>query len=204
MDKKLFGTRINKARKDRGLTAEKLAEACNINSTYLRQIEGGKKLPSLPVFATLCRELRVSPNYILPDLVEGTEAEKIQKIFSESDPTPSQIEMLAEMAGVILKERYTDALKLGMLTFYFATSGVYAEPVIEDRLAKQICRIVRETHLTLHEREELFLDTIRDDTLPEHIMSAKDCAYIFDVCAAGRVEDAREMLGRFVTAHAAK
>ena len=102
MDKKLFGTRINKARKDRGLTAEKLAEACNINSTYLRQIE---KLPSLPVFATLCRELRVSPNYILPDLVEGTEAEKIQKIFSESDPTPSQIEMLAEMAGVILKER---------------------------------------------------------------------------------------------------
>jgi transcriptional regulator with XRE-family HTH domain len=105
VDKKLFGTRINKARKDRGLTAEKLAEACNINSTYLRQIEGGKKLPSLPVFATLCRELRVSPNYIMPDLVEGTEAEKIQKIFSESDPTPSQIEMLAEMAGVILKER---------------------------------------------------------------------------------------------------
>lgn len=43
MDKKLFGTRINKARKDRGLTAEKLAEACNINSTYLRQIEGGKE-----------------------------------------------------------------------------------------------------------------------------------------------------------------
>lgn len=81
MDKKLFGTRINKARKDRGLTAEKLAEACNINSTYLRQIEGGKKLPSLPVFATLCRELRVSPNYILPDLVEGTEARKKFKKF---------------------------------------------------------------------------------------------------------------------------
>lgn len=38
----------------------------------------------------------------------------------------------------------------------------------------------------------------------KHFMSAKDCAYIFDVCAAGRVEDAREMLGRFVTAHAAK
>ena len=35
-------------------------------------------------------------------------------------------------------------------------------------------------------------------------MSVKDCAYIFDVCAAGGVEDAREMLGRFVTAQAAK
>lgn len=109
------------------------------------------------------------------------------------------------MAEILESEkRYTDALKLGMLTFYFATSGVYAEPVIEDHLAKQICRVVWATGLTLHEREELFLDTIRDDTLPEHIMSAKDCAYIFDVCAAGRVEDAREMLGRFVTAHAAK
>lgn len=115
------------------------------------------------------------------------------------------VEWLTEMAEILESEkRYTDALKLGMLTFYFATSGVYAEPVIEDRLAKQICRVVWETGLTLHEREELFLDTIRDDTLPEHIMSAKDCTYIFDVCAAGRVEDAREMLGRFVTAQAAK
>ena len=86
------------------------------------------------------------------------------------------VEWLMEMAEILESEkRYTDALKLGMLT-----------------------------GLTLHEREELFLDTIRDDTLPEHIMSAKDCAYIFDVCAAGRVEDAREMLGRFVTAQAAK
>lgn len=48
MDKKLFGTRINKARKDRGLTAEKLAEACNINSTYLRQIEGGTAILQIP------------------------------------------------------------------------------------------------------------------------------------------------------------
>ena len=105
MDKKLFGARINKARKDRGLTAEKLAEMCNINATYLRQIEGGTKVPSLPEFVTLCQALKVSPNYILPDLVEGTEAEKIQKIFLEGDPTPSQIEMLEEMVQVILKGR---------------------------------------------------------------------------------------------------
>lgn len=135
MDKKLFGTRINKARKDRGLTAEKLAEACNINSTYLRQIEGGKKLPSLPVFATLCRELRVSPNYILPDLVEGTEAEKIQKIFSESDPTPSQIEMLAEMAGVILKERQAKYMSVKTnIAPRRLTQGFFAFLLLSERL----------------------------------------------------------------------
>lgn len=63
------------------------------------------------------------------------------------------VEWLTEMAEILESEkRYTDALKLGMLTFYFATSGVYAEPVIEDHLAKQICRVVWETGLTLHEQ----------------------------------------------------
>ncbi len=108
MDRKLLGQRINAARKDRGLTSEKLAEACNINATYLRQIEGGMKTPSLPMFVTICRELKVSPNYLLPDLVKGTEAENLkifEKIFAEADPSPSQIATIEEMARVILKGR---------------------------------------------------------------------------------------------------
>ena len=47
MDKKELGRRVNIARKDRGLTSEKLSELCHINATYLRQIEAGKKSPSL-------------------------------------------------------------------------------------------------------------------------------------------------------------
>lgn len=46
MEEKGFGKRINQVRKDRGLTAEKLSEACGINAVYLRQIEGGIKIPS--------------------------------------------------------------------------------------------------------------------------------------------------------------
>ena len=65
MDKKLLGRRINIARKDRKLTGEKLAEACNINATYLRQIEAGTKVPSMPVFVTICRELKVSPSLLM-------------------------------------------------------------------------------------------------------------------------------------------
>ena len=108
MDGKRLGRRIRSARKDRGLTGEKLAEACNINPTYMRQIESGAKTPSLPMFVTICRELKVSPNYLLPDLVKGTEGEKIEKIekiFSEADPLPSQIETIEEMIRVILKGR---------------------------------------------------------------------------------------------------
>lgn len=108
MDKKGLGRRINAARKDRGLTSEKLSEACNITATYLRQIESGAKTPSLPMFATLCRELKVSPNYLLSDLVVGSEVEiykKIEKIFSETKPSPNQIEIIEEMIWVILKRR---------------------------------------------------------------------------------------------------
>ena len=48
MERKGLGKRINEVRKDRGFTADKLSELCNINATYLRQIEGGVKMPSLP------------------------------------------------------------------------------------------------------------------------------------------------------------
>ena len=111
MDKKQFGRRVNSARKDRGMTSDKLAEACNVNPTYLRQIESGMKTPSLPLFIEICRVLKVSPNYMLPELVEGTEAEKLEnffKIFLEADPTPSQIEALEEMARIVMKGRFDE------------------------------------------------------------------------------------------------
>ena len=57
MGDKLLGRRINAARKDRGITSERLSELCNINDTYMRQIESGAKIPSLPVFVTICKEL---------------------------------------------------------------------------------------------------------------------------------------------------
>ena len=72
MDKKLLGKRINTARKDRGWTSERLSEACNINATYLRQIESGAKTPSLQVFVTLCSTLNVSPTYLLADFYART------------------------------------------------------------------------------------------------------------------------------------
>lgn len=109
MDKKQLGRRINSARKDRGMTNDKLAEACHINPTYLRQIESGMKAPSLPLFIEICRALKVSPNYMLPELVCGTEAEKLEnfeKNFLELDPTPSQIEALEEMVRLLAKGRF--------------------------------------------------------------------------------------------------
>ena len=60
MEGKGLGKRINMVRKDRGFTADRLSELCNINATYLRQIEGGIKVPSLPVFINICNALKIS------------------------------------------------------------------------------------------------------------------------------------------------
>ena len=98
MDKKLLGRQINLARKDRGLTSEKLSEACNINATYLRQIEAGAKMPSLPVFVTLCRELKVSPSYLLVEVLPDTEIKEMDTLLQLwQTATPQQIKMITSM-----------------------------------------------------------------------------------------------------------
>ena len=77
MDKKLLGKRINIARKERCWTSERLSEACNINATYLRQIESGTKVPSLQVFVLLCEALKVSPTYLLAEVLPSMELQNM-------------------------------------------------------------------------------------------------------------------------------
>ena len=90
MEKYGLGKRINTVRKDRSLTADRLSEMCSINATYLRQIESGAKMPSLPVFIDICRALKISPDYLLQD--ELTENEictnrEIETLWKESSPS---------------------------------------------------------------------------------------------------------------------
>ena len=98
MDRKLLGKKINVARKSKGMTGEQLSEACNINATYLRQIESGAKTPSLPVFISLCKELKVSASYLLSDILndpEITEMDELQKLWQTA--TPKQIKLISSM-----------------------------------------------------------------------------------------------------------
>lgn len=103
MDKKLFEKRINVARKEQKMTGDKLAEACNISPTYLRQIEAGTKLPSLSVFVTLCQALKASPSYLLIDSLDGNEARDMDTLFDLwKKATPSQIRMMTAMIQAAL------------------------------------------------------------------------------------------------------
>ena len=98
MDRKLLGRQINRARKDRGMTSEKLSEACHINATYLRQIESGAKMPSLQVFVSLCRELKVSPSYLLIDVLPDPEIREMDALLELwRTATPKQIKLVNSM-----------------------------------------------------------------------------------------------------------
>ena len=104
LNRKMLGQRIRTARKEKGLTGEKLADACNINPTYLRQIEAGTKLPSLPVFVTLCQSLKASPSYLLIDSLDGNEVRDMDTLFDLwKKATPSQIRMMTAMIQAALE-----------------------------------------------------------------------------------------------------
>ena len=106
MEKNGLGRRINEVRKDKGLTADRLSEMCNINATYLRQIEGGVKMPSLPVLIDICNALKISPDYLLQDELEENEVSTIREIEALwKDTSPSKQELAYAMIKVVLEHK---------------------------------------------------------------------------------------------------
>lgn len=93
-----MGQRIKISRIARGLTGDQLSELCYVNTTYLRQIEAGRKVPSLPVFISLCNVLKVSPTYLLEDTLsvnELSEFETLSVLWKKA--SPQQIEVVTAM-----------------------------------------------------------------------------------------------------------
>lgn len=106
MEGKGLGRRINMVRKDRGFTSDKLSELCNINATYLRQIEGGAKMPSLPVFIDICNALKISPDYLLQDVLVGNDVSRIRELAELWESTsPSQQEIATAMIRAVLERK---------------------------------------------------------------------------------------------------
>lgn len=105
MNKKALGKRINTARKSRGLTSERLSELCHVNATYVRQIEAGTKVPSLPVFIDLCNALQTSPTFLLTDMLGPNEMSRFGDLCTLwRDATPEQIQIIVAMLQSALSE----------------------------------------------------------------------------------------------------
>lgn len=70
MDRKVFGDKVRQARNAHKMTSESLAGICDVNPVFIRQIESGARMPSLPVFVKICSALGTSPEYFLMEQIK--------------------------------------------------------------------------------------------------------------------------------------
>lgn len=102
------------------------------------------------------------------------------------------------MAAALRKEgRRNDELKALMLSFYFDLSGVGSGPAVNRNTVKRAAAAISASHARLHEMETLYLDTIRQDTVPRPIMSVRDSLCIFEMCLEGRFDETEEAIEKF-------
>lgn len=84
MEAKRFGRKIKEKRKEHGLTSEKLADKCFINEGYVRQLESGKKIPSMPLLIRMCEILETSPNYLMDFVEDNDDKEFLKRAYKLS------------------------------------------------------------------------------------------------------------------------
>lgn len=65
-----FGRRLRMMRKKSKISSDELGDACDVNPVFIRQMEKGTKLPSIPVFVKICDSLQVSPAYFLGNEIQ--------------------------------------------------------------------------------------------------------------------------------------
>lgn len=61
-----MGRKIQKARQEKGITQEKLAEMADISRTHMGHIEQGRRQPTLDVVQKIAKALRMKANELIP------------------------------------------------------------------------------------------------------------------------------------------
>ena len=62
---RIFGERIEAARKKKGLTQEELAERVSVSQSMINHIEKGRKKPSLDIAIAIAREFNTTVDSLL-------------------------------------------------------------------------------------------------------------------------------------------
>ena len=60
----VFMANMKKLRKEAGFTQEKLAEICNTDPCYIRQIENGRRFPSITYIEKIALALSIAPYHL--------------------------------------------------------------------------------------------------------------------------------------------
>lgn len=83
-DYSALGERIRKARKEKNLTQEQLAEACDLSTAHIGHIERGTRALSIESLITISEALNISTDYLLLDVSNSTDR-KLSSILNAID-----------------------------------------------------------------------------------------------------------------------
>jgi len=78
----IFMINMKNHRKQAGLTQEKLAELCNTDPCYIRQIENGRRFPSIAYIERIATALNIAPYRLFYDETNA-ENEGLMALYRE-------------------------------------------------------------------------------------------------------------------------
>ena len=111
---------------------------------------------------------------------------------------------LREMSNILKEEGLRmDELKVLMMEFFFRLNCSETMSAIDPDLVRKVADAAETVGLTKYELDELFLDTIRDDSVPRRLLSARDRLYLLELCLEGETENA-ELIVRSIQAECAR
>lgn len=104
--KQVIGARIQKIRKMKGLTQDKLAENVNISPKYLSSVERGKENPTLNTLISLSESLKVNLDDFFDSIqLENPETSR-KMIISLLDKADSgQLKTIYRILAVIIESK---------------------------------------------------------------------------------------------------
>ena len=105
LDYNIIGERLKKARTDKGLTQEKLAEKLDVSIAFLSRIERGSSHISLKRLSQICDILQISEGSILNGSSNSSNS-YLSSEFGEllKNTTPEKQKLIYKMAKVINEE----------------------------------------------------------------------------------------------------
>lgn len=108
--------------------------------------------------------------------------------------------LLDEMALLLRFEAlYADELKVLMLKFYLLLNCFDVARGIDSKLVEEIRAAIDSSKLQKHEVDELYLETIMQDSAPRRIMTVRDSLYVLELYTEGRMKEAESIVSDFQT-----
>lgn len=104
--KQMIGSRIQRIRKIKGLTQDKLAENVNISPKYLSSIERGKENPTLNTLITLSESLNVDLDDFFDSIqLDDPEVSREMIISLLEKANADQLKMIYKILAVIIESK---------------------------------------------------------------------------------------------------